>query len=127
VERSHRIDAEEFYQLLDGVVIGDTKVFGDGAPSFVLEGLAHPDAVETLGVSADNQIIDVRPAAEASDLLDELPTFAWTIVAGLRLGNVTDGGHPPHAWQRRSPSSALHPKGAKRRLRDRPNYLLVSR
>jgi transposase InsO family protein len=27
VERSHRIDAEEFYQLLDGVVIDDTKVF----------------------------------------------------------------------------------------------------
>jgi transposase InsO family protein len=29
VERSHRIDAEEFYQLLDGVVIDDTKVFND--------------------------------------------------------------------------------------------------
>jgi len=29
VERSHRIDAEEFYRLLDGVVIDDTKVFND--------------------------------------------------------------------------------------------------
>ena len=29
VERSHRIDAEEFYQLLDGVVIDDTKLFND--------------------------------------------------------------------------------------------------
>ena len=29
VERSYRIDAEEFYQLLDGVVIDDTKVFND--------------------------------------------------------------------------------------------------
>jgi transposase InsO family protein len=29
VERSHRIDAEEFYQLLDGVVIDDTDVFND--------------------------------------------------------------------------------------------------
>jgi transposase InsO family protein/transposase-like protein len=29
VERSHRIDAEEFYQLLDGLVIDDTKVFND--------------------------------------------------------------------------------------------------
>ena len=29
VERSHRIDAEEFSQLLDGVVIDDTKVFND--------------------------------------------------------------------------------------------------
>jgi transposase InsO family protein len=29
VERSHRIDAEEFYQLLDGMVIDDTKVFND--------------------------------------------------------------------------------------------------
>jgi len=29
VERSHRIDAEEFYQLLDGVVIDDTNVFND--------------------------------------------------------------------------------------------------
>jgi len=29
VECSHRIDAEEFYRLLDGVVIDDTKVFND--------------------------------------------------------------------------------------------------
>jgi transposase InsO family protein len=29
VERSHRSDAEEFYQLLDGVVIDDTEVFND--------------------------------------------------------------------------------------------------
>jgi hypothetical protein len=29
VERSHRIDAEEFYQLLDGVVIDNTEVFND--------------------------------------------------------------------------------------------------
>jgi hypothetical protein len=28
-ERSHSIDAEEFYQLLDGVVIDDTQVFND--------------------------------------------------------------------------------------------------
>ena len=27
VERSHRIDAEEFYRLLDGVVVDDGKVF----------------------------------------------------------------------------------------------------
>ena len=27
VERSHRIDAEEFYRLLDGTVIDDAKVF----------------------------------------------------------------------------------------------------
>ncbi len=27
VERSHRIDAEEFYRLLDGVVIDDTNLF----------------------------------------------------------------------------------------------------
>jgi len=29
VERSHRIDAEEFYRLLDGVVIDDTKLFSE--------------------------------------------------------------------------------------------------
>jgi hypothetical protein len=29
VERSHRIDAEEFYRLLNGVVIDDTKLFND--------------------------------------------------------------------------------------------------
>jgi len=29
VERSHRIDAEEFYRLLDGVVIDDTQLFND--------------------------------------------------------------------------------------------------
>jgi transposase InsO family protein len=29
VERSHRIDAEEFYRLLDGVVIDDSKVFNE--------------------------------------------------------------------------------------------------
>jgi hypothetical protein len=31
VERSHRIDAEEFYRLLDGVVIDDAQVFNDTA------------------------------------------------------------------------------------------------
>lgn len=29
VERSHRIDAEEFYRMLDGVVIDDTNLFND--------------------------------------------------------------------------------------------------
>ena len=29
VERSHRIDAEEFYRLLEGVVIDDTELFND--------------------------------------------------------------------------------------------------
>ncbi len=29
VERSHRIDAEEFYRLLDGVVIDDSNTFDD--------------------------------------------------------------------------------------------------
>jgi len=29
VERSHRIDAEEFYRLLDGTIIDDAKVFND--------------------------------------------------------------------------------------------------
>jgi transposase len=29
VERSHRIDAEEFYQLLDGVIIDDAQVFNN--------------------------------------------------------------------------------------------------
>ena len=29
VERSHRIDAEEFYRLLEGVVIDDAKLFND--------------------------------------------------------------------------------------------------
>ena len=29
VERSDRIDAEEFYRLLDGVVIDDAKLFND--------------------------------------------------------------------------------------------------
>jgi transposase InsO family protein len=29
VERSHRIDAEEFYRLLDGIVLDDAKLFND--------------------------------------------------------------------------------------------------
>ncbi|BFU47416.1 integrase core domain-containing protein [Krasilnikovia sp. MM14-A1004] len=29
VERSHRIDAEEFYRMLDGVLIDDADVFND--------------------------------------------------------------------------------------------------
>ena len=29
MERSHRIDAEEFYRLLDGAVIDDAGVFND--------------------------------------------------------------------------------------------------
>ncbi|MEV3927546.1 integrase core domain-containing protein [Actinomadura coerulea] len=34
VERSHRIDAEEFYRMLDGVVIDDTGVFNDRLPEW---------------------------------------------------------------------------------------------
>ena len=29
VERSHRIDAEEFYRMLDGVMIDNTQLFND--------------------------------------------------------------------------------------------------
>ena len=29
MERSHRIDAEEFYRMPDGVVIDDTELFND--------------------------------------------------------------------------------------------------
>jgi transposase InsO family protein len=29
VERSHQIDAEEFYRMLEGVVIDDTELFND--------------------------------------------------------------------------------------------------
>jgi len=29
VERSHRIDEEEFYRMLEGVVIDDTELFND--------------------------------------------------------------------------------------------------
>jgi transposase InsO family protein len=29
VERSHRIDQEEFYRMLEGVVIDDTEIFND--------------------------------------------------------------------------------------------------
>ncbi|WP_290050321.1 integrase core domain-containing protein [Amycolatopsis solani] len=29
IERSHRIDAEEFYRLLDGIVLGDIGAFND--------------------------------------------------------------------------------------------------
>ena len=29
VERSHRIDSEEFYRMLDGIVIDDTDLFND--------------------------------------------------------------------------------------------------
>ena len=33
VERSHRIDAEEFYRMLEGVVIDDTELFNDKPPT----------------------------------------------------------------------------------------------
>ena len=29
VERSHRIDEDEFYRILEGVMIDDTKIFND--------------------------------------------------------------------------------------------------
>ena len=29
VERSHRIDADQFYRMLDGIVIDDTELFND--------------------------------------------------------------------------------------------------
>ncbi len=33
VERSHRIDSEELYRMLDGVVIDDTDLFNDKPPT----------------------------------------------------------------------------------------------
>jgi transposase InsO family protein len=35
VKRSHRIDEEEFYRMLDGVVINDTDLFNDKRPRVV--------------------------------------------------------------------------------------------
>ena len=42
VERSHRIDADEFYKLLEGVVVDDTGCFRNGSGS----GRTSPSAVE---------------------------------------------------------------------------------
>ena len=34
VERSHRVDEEEFYRLLDGVVVDDTNLFNEEVPEW---------------------------------------------------------------------------------------------
>lgn len=47
VERSHRIDNEEFYRMLDGVVIDDIKLFNDnryGSPIYVAAANSAPAA-----------------------------------------------------------------------------------
>jgi hypothetical protein len=51
VERSHRIDAEEFYRLLDGVVIDDAKILNTESSS--VESLETPSVLRTLGVGQD--------------------------------------------------------------------------
>jgi hypothetical protein len=42
VERSHRIDAEEIYRMLDGFVIDDTGVFNDKLREWELLQLPSP-------------------------------------------------------------------------------------
>ena len=66
-------------------------------------GLACSDSVETLGVSADDQVLDIRTAAESSDLLEELPD--------LRVDESDDDepvllradGQPVDTWRERYP------------------------
>ena len=45
VERSHRIDSEEFYRMLDGVVIDDTEMF----VAWDNVHIGHEHEVNTLG------------------------------------------------------------------------------
>ena len=40
LERSHRIDSEDLYRMLDGVVIDDTEPFNDKPPT--IRGLPQP-------------------------------------------------------------------------------------
>jgi hypothetical protein len=66
---------------------------------------AQADVGETVGVSAEDQVIDVRTAAESSNLLDELPE--------LRVDDRDDDepvlmradGRPVDTWRERYPYS----------------------
>ena len=45
IERSHRIDAEAFYWLLDGLVIDDAKVFNDKLQEWGVRPQRAPDVL----------------------------------------------------------------------------------
>src|SRR5919112_1586717 len=75
-------------------------------------GLADPCTAETVGVSTDDQVIDVRTAAESSDLLDELPD--------LRVDDSDDDepvllradGRPVDTWRERYPYAERMGRGS---------------
>ena len=71
VERSHRIDAEEFYALLDGLVIDDAKVFNNKLKKTNYH--PTPDRRWSEVVSQTNRI---PHSAHAGHILDTLSATA---------------------------------------------------
>jgi transposase len=74
VERSHRIDAEEFYRLLEGVVIDDARVFNDklrsGRTSTTTTG---PTAASTARRPMRDSSSEPRPGCNPSSSLAHPP------------------------------------------------------
>jgi polyphosphate kinase len=68
-------------------------------------GLARLYPVETLGVSADDQVIDVQAAAESSDLLAELPDLRVDDSDDDEPVLVRADGRPVDTWRERYPYS----------------------
>jgi polyphosphate kinase len=70
---------------------------------FVPGGLAPRDAVDTPRVSADDQVTDVRTAAESSDLLNELPDLRVDDSDEDEPVLLRADGRPVDTWRERYP------------------------
>jgi transposase InsO family protein len=77
VERSHRIDAEEFSRLLEGVVIDDTKLFNDKLQEWEdFYNYHRPTAAWTARPPMNDSSSEPRPGRNRSTSVAQLPLRA---------------------------------------------------
>jgi hypothetical protein len=125
VERSHRIDAEEFYRLLDGVVIDDAKVFNDKLREWEdFYNYHRPHAASTARPLMKDSSSEPRPGCNPSPSLAQARQASHN-GAGRRHAHRSPAASPrfvQHGDRRRlALPGSLHP--ATRRSRPGPAVL----
>jgi transposase InsO family protein len=96
VQRSHRIDAEEFYRLLDGVVIDDARSSTTSSASGrTSTTTTDPTAASTARRPMKDSSNEPRPRCNPS------PSLAQSTAGCLRQPALGSIAHPPSCLQRR--------------------------
>ncbi|MEU2423700.1 hypothetical protein ABZ619_22190 [Streptomyces sp. NPDC007851] len=102
VEPSYRIDAEEFYQLLDGVMIGDAEVFNDKLGKWEDYDNYHRPHGGLGGQTPYERLKQKTTAEAASAIVSGTPSRllrppSWPTFVGL--GSNAPRFRRPHTWK----------------------------